>query len=141
MRFEFELLRHTGARWTGILVLCLGMAASSWATQPSAADQATAKTLVGLMSQGQFAQVHRYFNRNLQQAEPASKLKTDWQSVVAEYGVFQKQLAVGGEDVPGYDIVNVKCSFQYAPVIIRLVFTKHHRVGGLFFVPDLKTGS
>lgn len=141
MRYGLDGLRRAGVRWLGILVLTLGLPASIWADKPSAAVQATAKTLVGWMAQGKFAQVARNFNRNLRQAEPASKLKTDWQAVVAEYGAFHKLLAVGGENVPGYDIVNVKCSFQYAPVIVRLVFTRHHRVGGLFFVPDLKTGS
>lgn len=140
MQSGMELLNPKGVRWPGMLALCLALSASIWAVKPSAADQSTAKTLVGLMAQGKFAPVVRNFNRNLRQAEPASKLKTDWQSVIAEYGTFQKLLTVGGEDVPGYDIVNVKCSFQYAPVIVRLVFTSHHRVGGLFFVPDLKPG-
>ncbi len=120
-----------------IAVILLALLAAGWAKKPkSAADQNTAISLVQMLSSGNYQGVVLHFNKDLKKQESPEKLKALWAAVLNEYGSFKKQVGLDAENVPGYDIINVHCAFQYAPVIVRFVFTGHNRVGNLFIVPD-----
>ncbi len=120
------------------MLVVLALLAPAWGKKhhDTTVDQNIATELVQMLSTGNFQGMVVHFNKDQRKEYSPAKLKQLWSAVLNEYGTFKKQLGLDAEDVPGYDIINVHCSFQYAPVIVRFVFSDHSLVDSVFFVPD-----
>ena len=117
-----------------LLVLSGGCGAGQPGPQADGLD-AQAKAFVKLLARGDFEAAAARFDPTMAQALPAPKLQAVWQSLVAKVGPLKAMGDARREAVPGYEIVLVRCEFERAPLLAKVVFDPKGRITGLWFLP------
>lgn len=92
--------------------------------------------LVDRLSKGDFAGATKNFDNKMKNALPADKLEQVWQSILAQVGPYEHQLAVRSGKVGPADVVYVGCKFKKAVLDAKVVFANKKQVAGLWFVPS-----
>jgi pimeloyl-ACP methyl ester carboxylesterase len=121
----------------GLLAFSAGLAQDSAATNVSALAKAAA-SFVDLLDKGEFARATRDFDAAMLKALPAEELKKTWEKVIAQAGIYKKQMGSRHETANKYEIVYVTCEFAKMKLDARVVFDKEDKITGLFFAPHKK---
>jgi len=107
------------------------------AADPTPADTLTARgeAAVTALSQKKYDTAAADFTPEMQKALPPDKLKTVWESVLGQFGPFQKVLGTRTESRGKFEFVYVTCQFEKDKLDVRLVYSADKKLGGLQFVP------
>ncbi len=95
-----------------------------------------AVNFVSLMTQNDFTSATADFDSTMSSVMPASKLEEAWNSLISQAGPFKEQTGTRTEEMAQYNIIYVQCSFEKAPIDIKVVFDRAQRIAGLFFAPS-----
>lgn len=104
----------------------------------SAEDALTvkARALIAALDKGDFALAAKDFDATMSKVMGPDKLEAMWaKQLPAQVGRFKQQGPARREELQGYRIVLVTCSFEKTMLDARVVFDKEDRVAGLGFVP------
>ena len=132
-----------GMKKTILFILGLGILVA-WApallAQPSAqAEDALtvkAREFLTAMAKGDFQAAVRDFDEPMLKVSGPDKLEPMWtKQLPAQVGAFKQQGPARREQLQGYEIVLITCSFEKALLDARVVFDKAGRIAGLQFVP------
>lgn len=98
---------------------------------------AKARALLAAMEKGDYALATRDFDAAMLKAMPADKLEALWtKQLPAQVGAFRQQGPARREQLQGYEIVLITCSFEKVAMLdARVVFDKDGEIAGLQFVP------
>lgn len=140
-------MRHT---LTAILLLamlvapaCAPKAAPPVAELSDAELEASAQTLVGLLSDSQdkSAEVVKMFSPQMAKSFPVEAIKEVWPGLVSQLGAYlgQGNARVGEES--DYKTVHIACYFEKGNVVCKVVFDKSGGVAGLWFLPASSSGA
>ncbi len=107
------------------------------AAEPAPADTVITRgeAVVTALNQKKYTAAATDFTPEMQKALPPDKLKSIWESVLTQYGPFQKTLGSRSETRGKYEVVYVACQFEKDKLDIRLVYSAEKKLGGLQFVP------
>ncbi len=117
-----------------LLTLCLSLPAAV-ADESSDHRIDLARQLVSQLATAKFDEAVATFDSTMKRVLPAEKLKPIWDSVLGQYGSFQKAQEARTEAVHKYHVVFVTAEFERGNLDAKIVFDAENRVSGLFFVP------
>ena len=104
------------------------------AQQPDAGVQGRA--VVNDLVAGRTQAVAARFSTDMSDALPEDKLAALWKQIVAQVGAFQRIESVRTQPMPGgRQLAEVTCTFEKAPILVRVVFGIDQRISGLAFAP------
>ena len=98
-----------------------------------------AKALVAALADGRFADATKDFDGAFQKALPGTKLEDVWKQVTTQVRPFRKQLGVRVEMDDEHVIAYVRCQFDKAVLVVKVVFDQRDRVTGLNVLPAAPT--
>ena len=114
------------------LLLAQGLA------QAAAEDALTVKAreFISAMEKGDFQLAVRDFDPTMLKLSGPEKLEPMWtKQLPAQVGAFKQQGPARREQLQGYEIVLITCSFEKTMLDARVVFDKAGKIAGLQFVP------
>lgn len=100
-----------------------------------------ATEFVALLAQEDFEGAGAFFDADMMEALPPSKLEAVWIQLKGQVGVYGSELGRKQEVSQGYDVITVMTKFEKAPINIRVVFNRDRRISGLFFQPAESAGA
>ena len=95
--------------------------------------EASARAITDLMGQQQFKEVSTRFNDQMSEKMPPDRLKASWAHVMMHLGPF-KGIKLARKD-PEFDRVDVRCTFENGPMIVRIAFDPSGKISGLWMLP------
>jgi len=104
------------------------------AAAPAAIEQ-PARQFVELLAKADFQRASQRFDDTMRQALPADKLQQAWDSLVQQFGAFQRIAGVRTTQEQGYDVAYVRCEFANGATEAKIVFDRNQRISGLWFGP------
>jgi hypothetical protein len=119
-------------------LLVLALAGLRAQNRPPGEDALTvkARALLAAMEQGDYVRATRDFDATMLKVFGPDKIEAMWaKQLPAQVGAFKHQGQARREELQGYEIVLVTCSFEKATLDARVVFDKDGRIAGLGFVP------
>jgi len=133
-------MRKTMAVLAGLSLLAVVLAGpAARAQDPVPAEDALtvkAREFITTMTKGDFAGAVGGFDETMLKAMPADKLAALWtKQLPAQVGAFKQQGPARREQLQGYEIVLITCSFEKTLLDARVVFDKDGKIAGLQFVP------
>jgi dienelactone hydrolase len=97
---------------------------------------AKARAFLFALGKGDFQAAAKDFDATMLKVMGPDKLEPLWtKQLPAQVGAFKQQGPARREQLQGYEIVLVTCSFEKALLDARVVFDKDGRIAGLQFVP------
>jgi hypothetical protein len=106
----------------------------SAAPAPVAIEQ-PAQQFVELLAKADFQTATQRFDDTMRQALPADKLQQAWDSLVQQFGAFERIASARTAQEQGYDVAYVRCEFANGAVEAKVVFDQNQRISGLWFNP------
>ncbi|MCU0244642.1 MAG: DUF3887 domain-containing protein, partial [Acidobacteria bacterium] len=95
-----------------------------------------ARAFIAALAKGDFAQAALDFDDTMAKVSGPDKLEALWtKQLPAQLGPFGKQGAARREQMQGYEIVLVTCSFAKSDIDVRVVFDKAGKIAGFGLVP------
>lgn len=95
-----------------------------------------AREFLSAMEKGDFQLAVRDFDPTMLKLSGPEKLEPMWtKQLPAQVGAFKQQGPARREQLQGYEIVLVTCSFEKTMLDARVVFDKAGKIAGLQFVP------
>ena len=96
-----------------------------------------AREFLAALEKGDFQLAARDFDETMLKVSGPDKLEPMWtKQLPAQLGAFKKQGAARREQLQGYEIVLITCSFEKVAMLdARVVFDKAGRIAGFGFVP------
>jgi hypothetical protein len=94
-----------------------------------------AKEFFNLLLKEDFKTCTTYFDSTMKTALPENKLKGAWKSLIAQTGPYKSQKGMKKEKEAGFDVVIINCSFEKAPIDVKIVFNNKKEISGLWFLP------
>lgn len=120
----------------GLFVIALAGLQAQAPAQTEDALTVKARELIAAMAKGDYAQATRDFDATMLRVFGPDKIAAMWaKQLPAQVGAFRKQGAARRDQLQGYEIVLIACSFEKATLDARVVFDKEGRIAGLGFVP------
>ncbi|HYA48399.1 MAG TPA: alpha/beta fold hydrolase, partial [Burkholderiales bacterium] len=123
-------------------ILALGFVTATLLLGPECRGQAEdaltvkARAFLTAMAKGDFELAVRDFDEAMLKAMPADKLEVLWtKQLPAQVGAFKQQGPARRDQLQGYEVVLITCSFEKGPFDARVVFDKTGKIAGLQFVP------
>ena len=108
------------------------------ASQTSPAETAARDLLADLIA-GRFTKAAMTFSPEVLKALPADKLKALWQTLQAQAGAYQSvDKSATVKTVQANQVVDLLCTFEKTPLILRVAFNNKKQVAGFFFLPPPK---
>lgn len=95
-----------------------------------------ARSFVGFMADGKYQDAVKMMNAKMASAMPAGRLKTTWETLIAQAGTFGDVSGIRIADESGYKVVYVTCRFKAVPLDTKVVFDSAGSVSGLWFGPS-----
>jgi uncharacterized protein len=125
---------------TIVSLMGLALAALAFTDQaPAQVEDALtvkAREFITAMAKGDFALAVSGFDETMGKAMPADTLEALWaKQLPAQVGAFKRQGSARREELQGYQIVLITCSFDKTLLDARVVFDKAGKIAGLQFVP------
>jgi len=114
------------------------LSAVGYSAQVLAEDPLTVKArqLIAAMDKGDFQTAVRDFDATMLKVFDADKVKAMWtKQLPAQVGAFKQQGPARRDELQGYEIVLITCSFEKTMLDARVVFDKNGKIAGLGFVP------
>lgn len=102
-------------------------------------NTAQATEFVNLLVKSDFAGARDGFDDTMKSAMSEDQLKQLWQSLVQQYGPFQKILGTKAEKTGGFNMVYVTCKFEKQDLAFKVVYDSSGQIGGLWIVPPQPT--
>ena len=122
----------------GLALVSLAVLAFATQTPAPSEDAVTVKAreFIAAMAKGDFTLAVSGFDETMLKAMPAATLEALWtKQLPAQVGAFKQQGPARREELQGYQIVLVTCSFEKTLLDARVVFDKAGKIAGLQFVP------
>jgi dienelactone hydrolase len=119
-------------------LICAASAAFAVQDQAAAEDALTAKARAFLfaLEKGDYQSATRDFDATMLKVFGPDKIEAMWaKQLPAQVGAFKQQGPARREQLQGYEIVLITCSFEKALLDARVVFDKEGKIAGLNFVP------
>lgn len=91
---------------------------------------------VELLSKSEFNQAYEFFNETITDQLTVQQLEDIWDTLIAQYGEFDKATSTRIDREGGYDVVYVTCNFSTMGFLdIKMVFDGGKMISGFRFVP------
>lgn len=125
-------------------VLVAGVVAFAAGPQVVPAQEATqsrearARAFIDLMAGGQYAQAFESFAPQMKAAMPLDRLSATWNSLTAQAGPFQRQIATSVVPRGVLSVVVVTCAFERATFDVQVTVNPANLVGGLAIRPAVQ---
>jgi dienelactone hydrolase len=120
-------------------VAALAFACALLAQGPAQAEDALtvkARAFLAALAKGDFQGAVRDFDETMLKLSGPEKLEPMWtKQLPAQVGTFRQQGPARREELQGYQIVLITCSFEKALLDARVVFDRAGKIAGLQFVP------
>lgn len=94
-----------------------------------------AKDFVTLLANGDYKKATESFDATMTRVMSPLKLRLTWNGMLLTTGSFESLGETRKEKVGAYDVVFVTTKFRRATLATKVVYDKHGKVAGLFFVP------
>jgi uncharacterized protein len=121
------------------MVLTAYLPATGGQVQAAGDDALTvkARTFLAALAKGDFQAAVRDFDETMLKVSGPDKLETMWtKQLPAQVGAFKQQGPARREQLQGYEIVLITCSFEKVAMLdARVVFDKAGKIAGFGFVP------
>jgi len=134
---QLSIRRAIASLVRGVLVTGLvaagppGVPAQDVAQSP----EARARAFIDLMAGGQYAQAFESFTPQMKAAMPVDRLSATWQSLTAQAGPFQRQIATSVLPRGVLSVVVVTCAFERATFDVQVTVNPANLIGGLALRP------
>jgi dienelactone hydrolase len=125
-------------------VLAAGVVAFAVAPQGVAAQEvakspeALARAFIDLMAGGQYARAFESFTPQMKAAMPVDRLSATWNSLIAQVGSFERQVAASVVPRGVLSVVVVTCAFERATLDVQVTVNPANLVGGLALRPAVE---
>jgi len=119
-------------------LICAASAAFAVQNQTAAEDALTVRTREFLfaLEKGDYQSATRDFDATMLKVFGPDRIEAMWaKQLPAQVGAFKQQGPARREQLQGYEIVLITCSFEKALLDARVVFDKEGKIAGLNFVP------
>jgi dienelactone hydrolase len=90
------------------------------------------------MASGQYAQAFELFTPQMKAAMPVDRLSATWNSLTAQAGPFQRQIAASVTPRGVLSVVVVTCAFERATFDVHVTVNPANLVGGLALRPSVQ---
>ena len=126
---------------TSILIIgliCAASAAFAVQNQTATEDALTvrAREFLFALEKGDYQSATRDFDATMLKVFGPDRIEAMWaKQLPAQVGAFKQQGPARREQLQGYEIVLITCSFEKALLDARVVFDKEGKIAGLNFVP------
>jgi alpha-beta hydrolase superfamily lysophospholipase len=117
-----------------VVVLSVGLVAV-WAQEEAQTPEARARTFVGLMAAGHYAQALETFTPQMKAALPIDRLSATWDGLTAQAGPFRRQIGTSVTPRGVLSVVVVTCEFERATLEVHVTVNPAGLVGGLAVRP------
>ncbi len=97
-----------------------------------------ARAFIDLMAGGQYAQAFELFTPQMRAAMPVERLSATWNSLIAQAGPFQRQIATSVMPRGVLSVVLVTCAFERATFDVQVTVNPANLVGGLALRPAVQ---
>ncbi len=122
-----------------VAIALLSLACTLLAQGPAQGEDALtvkARAFLAALAKGDFQGAVRDFDETMLKLSGPEKLETMWaKQLPAQVGAFKQQGPARREQLQGYEIVLITCSFEKTMLDARVVFDKAGKIAGLGFVP------
>lgn len=99
-----------------------------------------ARGFLNWVAEGAFDDAVAMMDSKMASVLPASRLKSTWESLIAQVGSFRGIISVKVAVEAGFKVAYVKCDFDYALIDAKVVFDRQGKVSGLWFgLPQAKS--
>jgi dienelactone hydrolase len=142
LSMQMSILRAIASLVPGVLVA--GVVAFAAGPQALPAQEATqgrearARSFIDLMASGQYAQAFELFTPQMKAAMPVDRLSATWNSLTAQAGPFQRQIAASVMPRGVLSVVVVTCAFERATFDVHVTVNPANLVGGLALRPSVQ---
>lgn len=100
--------------------------------------EARAREFVDLMAAGQYAEAFASFTPQMKSAMPLDRLSATWNSLTAQVGPFERQIATSVMPRGVLSVVVVTCAFERATIDVHVTVNPANLVGGLALRPAVQ---
>ena len=100
--------------------------------------EARGREFVDLMAGGQYAEAFESFTPQMKSAMPLDRLSATWNSLTAQAGPFQRQIATSVMPRGVLSVVVVTCAFERATFDVQVTVNPANLVGGLAIRPAVQ---
>jgi uncharacterized protein len=132
-------MKRTLAPIVLFMILAAAMAGPAGQTRAAGDDALTGKArdFLAALAKGDFQGAVRDFDETMLKVSGPDKLETLWaKQLPAQVGAFKQQGPARREQMQGYEIVLITCSFEKVAMLdARIVFDKAGKIAGFGFVP------
>jgi uncharacterized protein len=108
------------------------------AQEATQSREARAHAFIDLMAGGQYAQAFESFTPQMKAAMPLDRLRATWNSLTAQVGPFQRQIATSVVPRGVLSVVVVTCAFERASFDVQVTVNPANLVGGLAIRPAVQ---
>jgi hypothetical protein len=108
------------------------------AQEVAQSPEARARAFIDLMAGGQYAQAFELFTPQMKAAMSLDRLSATWNSLTAQAGPFQRQIATSLVPRGVLSVVVVTCAFERATFDVHVTVNPANLVGGLFLRPAVQ---
>jgi len=119
-------------------LICAASAAFAVQNQTATEDALTvrAREFLFALEKGDYQSATRDFDATMLKVFGPDRIEAMWaKQLPAQVGAFKQQGPARREQLQGYEIVLITCSFEKALLDARVVFDKEGKIAGLNFVP------
>ena len=100
--------------------------------------EARARAFIDLMAGGQYAKAFEWFTPQMKAAMPLDRLSATWNSLTAQAGPFQRQIAASVVPRGVLSVVVVTCAFERGTFDVHVTVNPANLVGGLALRPAVQ---
>jgi uncharacterized protein len=121
----------------GVVAFAVGPQALP-AQEVAQSGETRARAFIDLMAGGRYAQAFELFTPQMKAAMPVERLSATWNSLTAQAGPFQGQIATSVVPRGVLSVVVVTCAFERATFDVQVTVNPANLVGGLGFRPAVQ---
>ena len=101
---------------------------------PSADVESRAKKILQMLIDEKFSDVAGRFDRNLSRSLTPRQMRQVWSEMKQRAGVFKRILDVSLAKDEGFEVVDIRCQFEGARMVLRVAFNANAEIGGLWLL-------
>ena len=101
----------------------------------AASHEKRAEAFLRLLDKEQFDTATKEFDAAMTAAMPVDKLRETWKGLLSQVGSLKSVDERRKKTQASYSIVDLICTFERAPLVVRVALDSDGKVAGLFFLP------